>query len=217
MSVRDEEKLMRFVNEALGEAEEIASRIEAEVSAEESKRLEEGERKILAEAYAHIQSELKNIRRENSQTLSRKIIESRRELLLYREQIMGKVFDMTREKLVGFTAGESYRNWLVQLCVDVLRKQSASFTIYLSPKDMQYKYNILEALDALLDEKLEYGTSDAAPVYSVTPDKNIKLGGARFYSSARGISIDATLDDGLNAERSHFNSLLGPAVFDEPN
>lgn len=216
MSVRDEEKLMRFVNEALGEAEEIAARIDAEVSAEETRRLEEGEHKILTEAYEHIQSELKNIRRENSQTISREIMEKRRELLLYREQIMGKVFDLTREKLAEFAAGDTYCKWLVKLCVDVLRKQSASFTIFLSPKDMQYKYNILEALDALLDEKLEYGTSDAAPVYSVTPDKNIRLGGARFYSSAHGISIDATLDDGLNAERSHFNSLLGPAVCDDP-
>ena len=47
MPIRDEEKLMRFVNEALGEAEEIAGRIDSEVTAEEKKRLDEGEHNIL--------------------------------------------------------------------------------------------------------------------------------------------------------------------------
>ena len=214
MSVRDEEKLMRFVNEALGEAEEIAARIDSEVSAEEKKSLDEGEKKILTEVYERIQSEMKKIRRENSQTLSREIMEKRRELLLYREEIMKNVLDRARVKLIDFAAGTEYRDWLVKLCVGVLRKQSASFTIFLSPNDLQYKYSILEALDDLLDEKLETGTTYAAPVYSVTPDKNIKIGGARFYSAAHGISIDATLDDGLNAEKSHFNTLLGQAVSD---
>ena len=215
MPVRDDEKLMRFVNEALGEAEEIAARIDSEVTAEEKKRLDEGEKKILTEAYELIQGELKNIRRENSQTLSREVMERRRELLLYREEIMKKVIDRAREKLTAFAGSDEYKNWLVRLCVSVLRKQSASFTIFLSPNDLRYKYAILEALDDLLDEKLETGSTDAAPVYSVTPDKNIKLGGARFYSAAHGISIDATLDDGLNSERAHFNSLLGPAVSDD--
>ena len=64
MSVRDEEKLMRFVNEALGEAEGIAERIDSEVTAEEKKRLDEGEHKILTEVYERIQSEMKKIRRE---------------------------------------------------------------------------------------------------------------------------------------------------------
>ena len=214
MSVRDEEKLMRFVNEALGEAEEIAARIDSEVSAEEKKSLDEGEKKILTEVYERIQSEMKKIRRENSQTLSREIMEKRRELLLYREEIMKNVLDRARVKLIDFAAGTEYRDWLVKLCVGVLRKQSASFTIFLSPNDLQYKYSILEALDDLLDEKFETGTTYAAPVYSVTPDKNIKIGGARFYSAAHGISIDATLDDGLNAEKSHFNTLLGQAVSD---
>lgn len=214
MSVRDEEKLMRFVNEALGEAEEIAARIDSEVSAEEKKCLDEGEKKILTEVYERIQSEMKKIRRENSQTLSREIMEKRRELLLYREEIMKNVLDRARVKLIDFAASPEYRDWLVKLCVGVLRKQSASFTIFLSPNDLQYKYSILEALDDLLDEKLETGTTYAAPVYSVTPDKNIKIGGARFYSAAHGISIDATLDDGLNAEKSHFNTLLGQAVSD---
>ena len=214
MSVRDEEKLMRFVNEALGEAEEIAARIDSEVSAEEKKSLDEGEKKILTEVYERIQSEMKKIRRENSQTLSREIMEKRRELLLYREEIMKNVLDRARVKLIDFAASPEYRDWLVKLCVGVLRKQSASFTRFLSPNDLQYKYPILEALDDLLDEKLETGTTYAAPVYSVTPDKNIKIGGARFYSAAHGISIDATLDDGLNAEKSHFNTLLGQSVSD---
>ena len=215
MPIRDEEKLMRFVNEALGEAEEIAGRIDSEVTAEEKKRLDEGEHKILTEVYERIQSEMKRIRRENSQALSREIMETRRELLLYREEIMKKVLDRAREKLTEFVSGESYKDWLVKLCVGVLRKQSASFTIFLSQNDLQYKYAILEALDDLLDEKLETGTTDTAPVYSVMPDKNIKIGGARFYSAAHGISIDATLDDGLSSEKAHFNSLLGQAVSEE--
>lgn len=215
MSVRDEEKILRFVGEVLGEAENIAKRIDNEVSAEEQKQLCEGEKKILTENYERIQSEKKNIRRENSQILSREIMEKRRELLLYREEIMQKVIDRAREKLTQFTKTPEYKDWLIDLCVDVLRNRSASFTIYLSPNDLQYKYKILEALDDLLDEKLESGSNDTAPVYSVTPDKNIKLGGARFYSAARGISIDATLDDGLNAEKAHFNSLIGSAFTDE--
>ncbi len=215
MPVRDEEKLIRFVNEVLSEAESIAERIDSEVSSEEKMRLDDGEKKILTESYERIQREMKTIRRENSQTLSREIMIKRRELLLYREEIMKKVIDRAREKLTAFAEGAEYKDWLVKLCVDLLRKQSASFTIFLSPNDLKYKYSILEALDDLLDEKLETNSTDTAPVYSVMPDKNIKLGGVRLYSAAHGISIDATLDDGLDAERSHFNLMLGSAAADD--
>ena len=47
---------------------------------------------------------------------------------------------------------------------------------------------------------------------SVTPDKNIKLGGIRFYSASRGISINATLDDDLARQKEFFTSLLGPVT-----
>ena len=214
MSIRDEEKLRRFTDESLGEAEATADKINAEVDAEEERRMDEGEHKILTEAYDRIQSELKSIRRDNSQILSREIMERRRELLLYREEIMHRVFDKAREKLIRFTESEGYRDYLVKLCVDVMRRQSASFTIFLSPRDLTYKYAILEGLDNLLDEKLEMGTTEAAPVFSVMPDKNIKLGGVRFYSAARGISINATLDESLARQKEFFTGLLGPVTAD---
>ena len=200
MSIRDEEKLRLFTDEALGSAEDTADRINKETNDEESRLLAEGEHKILTEAYEKIQSELKNIRRDNSRELSRETMIKRRELLLYREEIMQNVFDAAREKIEQFTA------------TNVLSKQSASFTLFLSPRDLRYKYAILEGLDNLLDEKLEMGTSEAAPVYSVTPDKNIKLGGIRFYSASRGISINATLDDDLARQKEFFTSLLGPVT-----
>ena len=210
MSVRDEEKLRLFTDEVLGEAEAAADKINREVDAEETRLLEEGEHRILSEAYDRIQSELKNLRRENSQNLSRETMLRRRELLLYRETITRDVFLAAREKIVRFTETEEYGDYLVKLAVDVLSKQSASFTLYLSPRDMKYKYRILEGLDNLLDEKLEMGTSEAAPVYSVTPDSNIKLGGIRFCSTARGITVNATLDDDLAAQKEYFTELLGP-------
>ncbi|MBQ8509779.1 MAG: hypothetical protein IJ493_07730 [Clostridia bacterium] len=212
MSIQDEAKLRRFADEALGEAEAIASKIDAEVDAERRRRLEEGEKRILSEAYDHIQTELKNIRRQNSQELSRCTMEERRKLLLYREEIMRQVFDRVRERILDFTSTDAYRDYLVKLCVDVLRRQSLSFTIYLSPRDMTCKYAILEGLDNLLDEKLEVGTTEAAPVYSVLPDKNIKLGGARFHSVSGGILINATLDDNLLRQREVFSQMLGPVT-----
>ena len=212
MSIRDEEKLRLFTDEALGSAEDTADRINKETNDEESRLLAEGEHKILTEAYEKIQSELKNIRRDNSRELSRETMIKRRELLLYREEIMHNVFDAAREKIEQFTASEEYGNYLVKLATNVLSKQSASFTLFLSPRDLRYKYAILEGLDNLLDEKLEMGTSEAAPVYSVTPDKNIKLGGIRFYSASRGISINATLDDDLTRQKEFFTSLLGPVT-----
>ena len=82
MSIRDEEKLRLFTDEALGSAEDTADRINKETNDEESRLLAEGEHKILTEAYEKIQSELKNIRRDNSRELSRETMIKRRELLL---------------------------------------------------------------------------------------------------------------------------------------
>lgn len=214
MSIRDEEKLRRFAEESLGEAEATAAKINAEVDSEEARRLTEGEHKILQAAYEHIQTELKSIRRENSQILSREIMETRRELLLYREELMHRVFDKAREKITEFVASDGYKDYLVKLCQNVLRRQSASFTLYMSPRDLMYKYDVLEGLDNLLDEKLEMGTTEAAPVYSVMPDKSIKLGGVLFYSAARGISINATFDENLAHQKEFFTGLLGPVSAD---
>ena len=146
MSIRDEEKLRLFTDEALGSAEDTADRINKETNDEESRLLAEGEHKILTEAYEKIQSELKNIRRDNSRELSRETMIKRRELLLYREEIMQNVFDAAREKIEQFTASKEYGNYLVKLATNVLSKQSASFTLFLSPRDLRYKYAILEGL-----------------------------------------------------------------------
>jgi vacuolar-type H+-ATPase subunit E/Vma4 len=212
MSIRDEEKIRRFTDEVFEEAESIAEKMNAETDAEEALRLKEGENKILAEAYDLIQNEIKNINRENSQILSQEIMKTRRELLLYREEIMHRVFERAREKINVFTSSDEYGKYLVKLCVDVLRRQDSSFTIYLSPRDMALKYQILQALDNMLDEKFESGTTKAAPVFSIMPDRNIKLGGARFYSTARGISINATFDENLIHQKEYFTELLGSII-----
>ncbi len=213
MPIKDYQKIQHFANEATARANEIAAKINAEVDEREAGIIAQQTEKFNAEADAYIDREIKGIKRENSRTLSTTSMETGREYLLYREKITQKVFDMAREKLICFSESEKYGEYLVRLCAKALAGHSGSFTIFLAEKDLKYKYDILEELDRLIEKMLDSGS--AMPVYSVTPDKSIKIGGAKFRSSSGDIMINASLDDGLLQNREYFSELLSKAENEE--
>lgn len=202
MPYSDNEKLRRFADEVLGLAEAERRRIESETEAKYEQLLAEGKKKIREETLDYLTREIGKIRQKSGQALSQHTLQKRKELLLYRENILKTVSDKVLAKLGEFVQSPDYKAFLVTLCVKVLKEQDTAFVLYLSESDMQYKEELLSAVSACPELK--------GKVLDILPEKNIRLGGIRFLSGSGRVLINETLDERFRAEHEHLVRLIHP-------
>lgn len=209
MALKENEKLQRFADEVFSQADVERNQILKETQEQHEKLLEEGTRKIREEAKAYLAGEIKELRRKNSQQLSKHTMQLRKDLLLYRENLIQNISEKVTERICAFTQSSEYKDYLIKLCINVLRSQEADFVLYLSENDMKYKADILGAVS---------NNSDlVGRVTDILPEKNIKLGGIRFWSVSKGILINETIDENLEHQREYFIKLIGPVSKVESN
>ena len=212
MPLTDNEKLMRFSDEVMSEADAEAAEILARVRSKYESSMEQGKLKIDSEVAVFLDNEMKKVRRASAQQITIANTKARGEILRFQEKLLSDISAEVKNRLDAFAHSEEYKDYLINLCRDVLAEQTVSFAIHLSENDAnKYKYDILRTLDDYQAAHASF-TEYSAPVYSVIPDKTIKIGGAKFISVEGGIFIDETLDENLNRQHERFAELVVPAM-----
>lgn len=202
MPYSDNEKLRRFADEVIAMAEAERKQIESETEKKYEQLLAEGKRKIRDDTLDYLAREINNLRQKSGQSLSQHTLQKRKELLLYRENIIKTVSDKVLTRLADFVRSPDYRTFLVRLCVNVLKNQNHAFILYLSEADMQYKSDLLSAVEAHPELKEK--------VIDILPEKNIRLGGIRFLSASGRILINETIDERFKLQHDHLIELIEP-------
>lgn len=208
MNEHDSEKLRRFEDEVIADANARAAEIRKRVEEARARIMAEGKKAADADAAEWFENEAKVMRRENAREYSRASSALRGGLLLEREKLIKSITEKTAQRLRAFADSEDYLGWLVSLVLyiaDSCRGMGPSggdpsFTIYLSQRDAaRYKYDVLRALENRLErlsQESVAGYSEAgSPVYTVVPDSEITLGGARLV--AGNLAVNETLDENL--------------------
>lgn len=202
MAITDDQKLDNFDAETMGEAEEIKKSILSQTEEEKKAKLRDGEDEIIRELQIETQNQTESLRKENDLKVSRHMIKLRQEYLKLRDEILTKVNGEVKKKIIEFTSGGGYTDYLYELTVRAVSVTGAECDVYYGTADF---LRAEEVKTRLINEK----PFDYAELNFIE-DKTIKFGGFKFHERKRGILLNETLD--VNLERSHetLNVIMGP-------
>jgi len=195
---QSEKKLDKFSSAVLKDAEEQRLKILAEIEEYRKNELEKAEEEILHDAYVMIQNEIASIKNKHSRKISLAELEGRRNQLILRDQLVGKVFEEAAAKIAAFTKTDGYRQYMI----DLVKKScdqipEGSIIISVKKDDLFLSSDLIAASGR--DAKVEANAV-------------IQLGGVLVSNPEKGIVVDETLDLKLNNQKDWFISVSGLSI-----
>jgi vacuolar-type H+-ATPase subunit E/Vma4 len=188
-----EEKLKKFKNAILKETDEQANQILAEIDDFKNQELANSKEQTLEEYFYEMQAEITKIKQDCKRCVSTAELNAKRELLIKREQIAEKIFNVVSQKLVDFTSSADYKTYLLKGIQNSFENASISGSeLFLKPADMGLKKEIEDSFNNQI---------------TVTELDSIVIGGFIVKNEAKGILIDETLDYNLKNQHSYFNQI----------
>ena len=186
-----EEKIQHFSRQVFSKAQSECNEMLLHAKQEAKAQTERYENHCLENPYAQIQKQMAQIQRSAGESVSRAQLESKKELLEKRENIMTCVFDEVSEKLTVFHQSEDYEAFLedtVRSAAELLGTGSKS--VFLDSSDAKY-------LPALAEK---FPDMD----FSVLDAKESVVGGARVLNRDTNQLADVTIAARLEAEKQRF-------------
>lgn len=171
-------------------AEEQRTKIRNEAENFKKKEIEKAESEILNDVYILIQNEMAEMKAEIAKEMSKKELDSRKNLFEKRNLITKKVFEKSKSKLLEFTKTDEYPKLLAKYAKAISSVLVEPGTIiYVRKEDLCFSDTIKEAFGR--DCKIEI-------------KENIKIGGIYSYNPNMGLIADETLDSKLEEQHIWF-------------
>lgn len=194
----NEDKTSNFLKAIDKYAKEQQKEIKLTAASFKRKELQKAEAEVLRDSYILIQKEMAQMRKSIDSEVSKAEIQSKRELLKQRKELMEKVFLKAKEKLISYTKTQEYENLLKkssQKISDML--DTTGTTLFVKKEDLNFKNEIL----AFFEKKC-----------TVKESTDIKIGGILGVNEKLGLIIDETLDSKLENERNWFSENSGLSI-----
>lgn len=186
------EKLNTFTSLVMRDAEEKREKLMRRVEKEYSERLDERENELLENAYENIQENIQTAKREANERVLHAQMDSKKQLILRREEIIDEVMKTVRAKLVEFTESDEYEAWLISKIEKALFEVGkGSKIIYISPEDIKLK------------EKIEQ-IPDMSKISVEASSERDFLGGAKVLNTDRRVSADYSFKEMLFEQKQTF-------------
>ncbi len=178
-------------------AVEQSEAIHKEVEEFKKQEIEKATKEGIKDAYELIQKEISTRRTQITSDIAKRNQSSRRELFHRRNEIVDKVFDDVKEKLVRFSSTDDYTAYLKRSAEEISELFGDNeCVVYVKQTD---------------SDKLE-AITDIIKGCAVEFDDSIELGGIKGYCKALNILADNTLDTKLNDQRGWFAENSGLKV-----
>lgn len=189
----ENEKLERFAKAVNDEVDSQIEEILKQADVSRNEIIEKANDESLYEAYDKIKEEIKKITNKYVKIVSKAELDTKREILLYREKIANQVIDNVKNKLVEFTSSKEYGDYLIKLVKEEITDETKAedIIVYVSDKDIVYKNDIQKAVSS--DLRIENKSS-------------IKIGGVCVYFEKDSVIKDKTLDTALEEQKGQFNN-----------
>lgn len=183
-------KLAKFQEAVFAEINLKTAQIQQEAELYKEQALQKCKDEQLDESYHLIQNKSEEIKQECKRDVAKFSLDSKRELLLKRNEITAKIFDNIREKISSFVISADYKKYLLDAIKDFSKKQNISdITIMVSKNDITFENEIKEAY--------------ALPC-KVVENNDILLGGFVASDEHRSIYFDETLEQKLQDQKAYF-------------
>ena len=194
----NEDKTSNFLKAIDKYAKEQQKEIKLTAASFKRKELQKAEAEVLRDSYILIQKEMAQMRKSIDSEVSKAEIQSKRELLKQRKELMEKVFLKAKEKLISYTKTQEYENLLKKSSQNIASMlDTTGTTLFVKKEDLNFKNEIL----AFFEKKC-----------TVKEKNDIKIGGILGVNEKLGLIIDETLDSKLENERNWFSENSGLSI-----
>lgn len=171
---------------AKAEEEEILK----EVKEIRAKALEEIEKEAQRNAQLVLDQEKSEITSDMAIEKSRVSVDTTRRLIMKREEYSQAVFKAVKAKLITFTQGKDY--------ADYLQKKAAQLASNMHEEDGVF---FVREADLKYSDALKKGYGRTCDVKAAD---DIEIGGFRFAQAEKGMEVDETFDSALDDQREWF-------------
>ena len=187
-----DEKLNTFSTFVMRNANEERERLMEETENKYKSLIAEKENEYLEEAYETIQKSKSECARISGEELLHAEMDSKKQVLLKREEIINSVMDAVRKRLIDFTHSDGYESWLVKKAATAAKEAGeGGKVIYVAEEDMR-----------CADKLKAIGGGSEITVESA-PEHDF-FGGVRVYNADRHISVDYSFKELLSDEKQSF-------------
>ena len=197
MALTDEEKLQNLADEAIDDAKKVSGEIQQKTKQEFEEKVDDGEKKLLADVYSYIQNEIDKIRKQKSLEISQVNIKTQHEYFKYGDNIQVQVFENVRQHLKKFIESKDYETYLSESCKNVIEKSGTDLDIFYMPSDEKVINNIKSQIQ--FSENIDF-----------KQDESIIIGGLKFFIRSKNILINDAFDEKIERAKELLSSLIGP-------
>jgi vacuolar-type H+-ATPase subunit E/Vma4 len=189
----ENEKLERFAKAVNDEVNSQIEEILKQADVSRNEIIEKANDESLYDAYDKIKEEIKKITNKYVKIVSKAELDTKREILLYREKIANQVIYNVKNMLIDFTSSKDYVDYLIKLAKEEITDETdvKDIVVFVSEKDIVYINEIQKAISN--DLRIEKKSS-------------IKIGGLCVYFEKDSVIKDKTLDTALEEQKSQFNN-----------
>lgn len=194
------EKLNTFTSLVLKDAEQKRDKLLENVQKEYSERLDAKENELLQGAYENIQQNIQSARKGANERVLHAELDSKKRVILRREEIIDEVMKEARKRLVEFAESDKYEAWLLDKIEKALFEVGkGSKTIYISSDDLKLK------------EKIEQIPDMARLTVEASPERDF-IGGAKVFNTDRKVAVDYSFKEMLSEQKQVFLQSSGLAI-----
>ena len=194
------EKLNTFTSLVLKDAEQKREKLLENVQKEYSERIDAKENELLQGAYENIQQNIKSAQKSANERVLHAELDSKKKLIMRREEIIDDVMKLSRAKIVEFIESDKYEEWLLSKIEKALFEVGkGSKTIYISSDDIKLK------------EKIEQIPDTSRITVEASGEKDF-LGGAKVLNTDRKVAVDYSFKEMLSEEKQKFLQSSGLAL-----
>lgn len=194
------EKLNTFTSLVLKDAEQKRDKLLENVQKEYSERLDAKENELLQGAYENIQQNIQSARKGANERVLHAELDSKKRVILRREEIIDEVMKEARKRLVEFAESDKYEAWLLDKIEKALFEVGkGSKTIYISSDDLKLK------------EKIEQIPDMARLTVEASPERDF-IGGAKVFNTDRKVAVDYSFKEMISEQKQVFLQSSGLAI-----
>ena len=194
------EKLNTFTSLVLKDAEEKREQLLKSVEKEYTERIDEKETELLQGAYENIQQSIQDAHKSANERILHAEMDSKKKLILRREEIINEVMQLSKEKLVEFKKSAKYEKWLLDKIEKALFEVGkGSKIVYISPDDLKFK------------EKIEQIPEMSRLTVEAASERDF-IGGAKIYNKDRKVAVDYSFKEMLTEQKQKFLQSSGLAL-----
>ena len=193
----DKQKLLRFQEAILEDADEKIARMNQNVSKYEQRELNNTKQQKLEEIFTYMQNRVRHLKSEFNYKLTKKSLEFKKEILSSRNELIEKVMKQSENEILNFVHSDEYKNYLLNKVKQVFDEFNFSNAkIKIRREDLKFKEDIL----------------NCGNISEVLIDDHNKLGGFTAIDPKSNILVDKTIATILDNQRQHLLKTSGLIV-----